>query len=105
MREDKALANRFLRSTARLNPSAKEIEQRITIRERISTSVEVPSARVEAHSELRHERRSASGTRTSGTEHLLLAFAARRKMFWRGNFAGRGLAPSTLREELARQRW
>ena len=45
MREDKALANRFLRSHGSIESIRKEIESRITVRERISTSVEVPSAR------------------------------------------------------------
>jgi len=36
MREDKALANRFLRSHGSIESIRKEIEQRITIRERIS---------------------------------------------------------------------
>ena len=42
MREDKALANRFLRTHGSIESIRKEIESRITIRERISTSVEVP---------------------------------------------------------------
>jgi ATP-dependent Clp protease ATP-binding subunit ClpC len=42
MREDKALANRFLRQQGSIESIRKEIEARITIRERISTSVEVP---------------------------------------------------------------
>ena len=50
MREDKALANRFLRQHGSIESIRKEIEARITIRERISTSVEVPSQRgVQAH--------------------------------------------------------
>src|SRR5260370_979123 len=42
MREDKALANRFLRQQGSIESRRKEIEGRITIRERISTSVEAP---------------------------------------------------------------
>src|SRR5713226_7322457 len=42
LREDKALANRFLRQHGSIESIRKEIESRITIRERISTSVEVP---------------------------------------------------------------
>src|ERR1700734_2325085 len=42
LREDKALANRFLRSHGSIESIRKEIEARITVRERISTSVEVP---------------------------------------------------------------
>jgi len=39
MREDKALGNRFLRQQGSIESIRKEIEARITIRERISTSV------------------------------------------------------------------
>jgi ATP-dependent Clp protease ATP-binding subunit ClpC len=42
MREDKALATRFLRTHGFIESIRKAIEARITIRERISTSVEVP---------------------------------------------------------------
>ena len=42
LREDKALANRFLRTHGSIESIRKEIESRITVRERISTSVEVP---------------------------------------------------------------
>ena len=42
LREDKALANKFLRSSGSIESIRKEIEARITVRERISTSVEVP---------------------------------------------------------------
>jgi len=88
MREDKALANRFLRSHGSIESIRKEIEQRITIRERISTSVEVPlsqeSKRIlnfatEEAERLGHRRRhGASASRNF----------ARGKMLWRGNFAG-----------------
>src|SRR6185437_1957382 len=42
LREDKALANRFLRAHGSIESIRKQIESRITVRERISTSVEVP---------------------------------------------------------------
>ena len=38
VREDKALANRYLRAHGSIESIRKEIESRITIRERISTS-------------------------------------------------------------------
>src|SRR5207248_11174712 len=73
MREDKALANRFLRQQGSIDSIRKEIEARITIRERTSTSAEVPLSaeckrilNMTAHEakRLRHNHR--------GTEHLLL---------------------------------
>src|SRR3984893_15459337 len=42
MRDDQALANCFLREEGSIESIRKEIEARITIREHISTSVEVP---------------------------------------------------------------
>ena len=42
LREDKALANRFLRSSAALESIRKQIEAHTTIREKVSTSVDLP---------------------------------------------------------------
>ena len=42
MREDKALANRFLRQQGSIESIRKEIEGRTLLREKISTSVELP---------------------------------------------------------------
>src|SRR5579883_715386 len=42
LREDKALANRFLRSHAALESIRKQIEAHTTIREKVSTSVDLP---------------------------------------------------------------
>src|SRR6267378_2655174 len=90
MREDKALANRFLRSHGSIESIRKEIEQRITIRERISTSVEVP---------LSQESKRILNV---GTEHLLLGILREEKCFGAEILQERGLRLSTLREELAR---
>jgi len=73
MREDKALANRFLRSHGSIESIRKEIEQRITIRERISTSVEVPlSQESKRILNFATEEAERLGHRHVGTEHLLL---------------------------------
>src|ERR1700674_2070517 len=42
LREDKALANRCLRSDAPLESIRKQIERQTTVREKISTSVDLP---------------------------------------------------------------
>src|SRR3569832_697927 len=42
LREDKALANRFLRSHAAVESIRKQIEGHTTIREKVSTSVDLP---------------------------------------------------------------
>ena len=44
LREDKALANRFLRSHAAVESIRKQIEGHTTIREKVSTSVDLPSS-------------------------------------------------------------
>src|SRR5665213_2627832 len=73
MREDKALANRFLRSHGSIESIRKEIEQRITIRERISTSVEVPlSQESKRILNFATEEAERLGHRHVGTEHVLL---------------------------------
>ena len=43
LREDKALANRFLRSSASVESIRKQIEAHTTLREKVSTSVDLPS--------------------------------------------------------------
>src|SRR6516162_4243279 len=93
MREDKALANRFLRQQGSIESIRKEIEARITIRERISTSVEVPlSAECKRILNSAAEEAERLGHKHVGTEHLLLGIL-RREVFWRGNSDGAGLAP------------
>ncbi len=80
MREDKALANRFLRTHGSIESIRKEIESRITIRERISTSVEVPlSQESQAHPELRRPKKpSGSGTSTSARSICCSEFCGKR---------------------------
>jgi len=88
MREDKALANRFLRQQGSIESIRKEIEARITIPERISTSVEVPLSGVQAQSLICGGRSGAPRPqarrhRASAPRHL-----ARRKVLRRGNLDG-----------------
>src|SRR6266852_2108593 len=103
MREDKALANRFLRSHGSIESIRKEIEQRITIRERISTSVEVPLSQ-ESKRILNYATEEAErlGHKHVGTEHLLLGILREEKCFGAEILQERGLRLSALREELAR---
>ncbi len=103
LREDKALANRFLRMQGSIESIRKEIESRITIRERISTSVEVPLSQ-ECHRILKHATEEAErlGHRHVGTEHLLLGILREEKCFAAELLQERGLRLSALREELAR---
>jgi ATP-dependent Clp protease ATP-binding subunit ClpC len=103
MREDKALANRFLRQQGSIESIRKEIEARITIRERISTSVEVPlSAECKRILNMAAEEAERLGHKHVGTEHLLLGILREEKCFGAEILMERGLRLSTLREELAR---
>ena len=73
LREDKALTNRFLRSHASVESIRKQIEGRTTIREKVSTSVDLPlKQRVQARPGL---CRRGSGTPFAQT-HRYRASAA-----------------------------
>jgi ATP-dependent Clp protease ATP-binding subunit ClpC len=103
IREDKALANRFLRQQGSIESVRKEIEERITIRERISTSVEVPlSAECKRILNMAAEEAERLGNKHVGTEHLLLGILREEKCFGSEILTERGLRLATLREELAR---
>ena len=89
LREDKALTNRFLRSHASVESIRKQIEAHTTIREKVSTSVDLPLSneckRVLAYAAEEAER---LGHKHIGTEHLLLGLVARREMLCVGDSAG-----------------
>ena len=82
LREDKALANRFLRSHAAVESIRKQIEAHTTIREKVSTSVDLPLSheckRVLAYGAEEAERLSHKHI---GTEHLLLGLLREEKCF------------------------
>ena len=103
IREDKALANRFLRSHAAVDSIRKQIEAHTTIREKVSTSVDLPLSheckRVLAYAAEEAERLSHKHI---GTEHLLLGLLREERCFAAGILHERGLRLSTIREELAR---
>jgi ATP-dependent Clp protease ATP-binding subunit ClpC len=103
LREDKALTNRFLRSHASIESIRKQIEGRTTIREKVSTSVDLPLSqeckRVLAYATEEAERLSHKHI---GTEHLLLGLLREDKCFAAEILHERGLRLSALREELGR---
>src|SRR2546427_4970743 len=103
LREDKALTNRFLRSHASVESIRKQIEGHTTIREKVSTSVDLPVSneckRVLAYAAEEAERLSHKHI---GTEHLLLGLLREEKCFAAEILHERGLRLSTIREELAR---
>ncbi len=104
LREDKALTNRFLRSHASVDGIRKQIEGHTTVREKVSTSVDLPLSheckRVLAYAAEEAERLSHKHI---GTEHLLLGLLREEKCFAAEILHERGLRLSTIREELARQ--
>src|SRR5260370_34293128 len=73
LREDKGLTFRFLRSYDSVESTRKQIEGHITIREKLSSSVDLPLSnerkRILAHAAEQSERLSHHHV---GTEHLLL---------------------------------
>ncbi|HET9087265.1 MAG TPA: ATP-dependent Clp protease ATP-binding subunit, partial [Acidobacteriaceae bacterium] len=103
LREDKALSNKFLRSHASVESIRKQIEAHTTIREKVSTSVDLPLSneckRVLAYAAEEAERLS---NKHIGTEHLLLGLLREEKCFASEILLERGLRLSSVRDELAR---
>ena len=101
LREDKALANRFLRSHAAVESIRKQIEGHTTIREKVSTSVDLP---------LSHEckRVLAYGAEESkrlnhkhiGTVHLLLGLMREKDTRTAGLLAEFGLDIKSVRSRI-----
>jgi ATP-dependent Clp protease ATP-binding subunit ClpC len=104
MREDKTLTSRFLaRAQASLEMIRKEIEGRAPLREKISTSVELPLApetkRVLAFA---HEESDRLQHRHIGTEHLLLGLLREERSMAAEILYERGLRLPAVRDEVAR---
>ncbi len=103
IREDKALAGRYLRPRSAVDSIHKQIEAHSTIREKVSTSVDLPLSheckRVLAYAAEEAERLSHKHI---GTEHLLLGLLREEKCFAAEILQQRGLRLSTIRDELSR---
>jgi ATP-dependent Clp protease ATP-binding subunit ClpA len=104
MRDDKTLTARFLaRAQTSLESIRKEIEGRAPLREKISTSVELPLApetkRVLAYAE---EERDHLQHRHLGTEHLLLGLLREERSMAAEILYKRGLRLEAVREEVER---
>jgi ATP-dependent Clp protease ATP-binding subunit ClpC len=101
LREDKALTNRFLRSHAVVESIRKQVEAHTTIREKVSTSVDLPlsneSKRVLAHAAEEAERMS---NKHIGPEHLLLGLLRTQESFAAALLKERGLQVDAVREDL-----
>jgi ATP-dependent Clp protease ATP-binding subunit ClpC len=103
LREDKALTNRLLRSHAAVVTIRKQIEQHTTVREKTSTSIDLPlsneSKRVLAYGADEAER---LGHRHIGTEHLFLGLMREEKCFAAEILRERGIQLDIAREEIGR---
>src|SRR5918912_1239038 len=104
MREDKTLTGRFFpRTTVSIESIRKEIEGRTLLREKISTSVELPLApetkRVLAYA---HEESDRLQHRHIGTEHLLLGLLREERSMAAEILYERGLKLHAVREEISR---
>ena len=101
LREDKALANRFLRSHAAVESIRKQIEGHTTIREKVSTSIDLPLSheckRILAYGAEEAERLNHKHI---GTEHLLLGLLREEKSFAAQLLREEGLTLDLLREHV-----
>src|SRR5918998_418144 len=105
MREDKTLTARFLaRAQTSLEAIRKEIEGRTLLREKISTSVELPLAPETKHVlAYAHEESDRLQHRHIGTEHLLLGLLREERSMAAEILYERGLRLNAVREEVSRQ--
>src|ERR1700757_4331355 len=103
LREDKQLANRFLRSHAAVDSIRKQIEGHTTVRETVARTVYLQLSheckRVLAYGAEKAERLNHKHI---GTEHLLLGLLREEKSFAADILHERGLRLSQVREEIAR---
>src|ERR1700678_510658 len=101
LREDKALANRFLRSSASVESIRKQIEAHTTLREKVSTSVDLPLSHeckrvlaygAEEAERLKHEH--------IGTAHLLLGLLREENCLAAQLLREQGLTADSVREQV-----
>src|SRR5213083_2210825 len=102
IREDKNLTNRFLRNHSSIESIRKEIEGRTTIREKVSTSIDIPLSneckRILAYAAEEAERLKH---RFIGTEHLLLGMLREEQSLASQILRGHGLDVSAIRQQMA----
>jgi hypothetical protein len=103
LREDKALANRLLQPHGSVESIHKQIEKNTVIREKVSTSVDLPLSnectRVLAYAAEEAERLAHTHI---GTEHLLLGLLREEESFTAEMLHERGLRLPVVRVELQR---
>ena len=103
IREDENLMNRFLRNHSSVESVRKEIEGRTVIREKVSTSIDLPPSNecklIIAYAAEEAERLNSYHI---GTEHVLLGIFRVEKCVAAEILRERGLRLNAIREELAR---
>jgi ATP-dependent Clp protease ATP-binding subunit ClpC len=101
LREDKALTRRFLRGQEKVDSMRKQIEEATVVREKVSTSVDLPLSHeckqvliyaAEESERLAHQH--------IGTEHLLLGLLRQERSFAAQLLNEQGVRLSRVREEL-----
>jgi ATP-dependent Clp protease ATP-binding subunit ClpC len=104
IREDKNLTNRFLpRPNATIQDLRKEIEGRTLLREKVSTSVDLPfSEESKRVLNCAAEESERLAHRHIGTEHILLGLMREEKSVAAEVLREHGLRPGMIREELNR---
>ena len=106
LREDKVLTNRFLRSYGAVASIRKQIEGHSTVREKVSTSIDLPLSD-ECKRVLKYASDEAEqlSHKHIGTEHLMLGLLREERCFAAELLRERGLAIEQLREEFAKATW
>src|SRR5215813_2425341 len=103
IREDTHLIRDFLRDHSAIKSIRKDIEGRVTIRDKISTSVDLPISneckRILAYAAEEAER---LGHRHIGAQHLLLGILREEKCVAAEILCERGFRLDTMREQLVR---
>lgn len=102
LREDKALTSRFLRSHSSVASIRNQIEKATTVREKVSTSVDLPLS-VECKHVLAYAAEEAEhlGHKHLGTEHLMLGLLREENSFAAAILKERGVQFESVREDLA----
>ncbi len=103
LREDKALTNRILRALGAVDSIRREIEKNTTIREKVSTSVDLPLSN-ECKRVLAYAAEEAERLRHKhlGTEHLLMGLLREEGCFAAQILKERGIELKSIREGLAK---
>jgi ATP-dependent Clp protease ATP-binding subunit ClpC len=102
VRDDKLLVKRFLPSDAAVESIRKQIENHLTIREKVPTSVDLPLSR-ECVRVLEYAAEEAErlNHKHIGTEHLLLGLLREEKCYAAEILQERGLQLFIIREQLS----